>query len=393
MGLEVDCRNRPAEDFARATVRYLDKAGTPLLVEATTSWSYVGAGLRLSLELLGPEQGLMPVVGNEAAEYGYEGENRHFVRCFADGVQPELDFRAGLDVVELLMTCYMSTEEERVIDWRPAGLDAFVPAVARRTWKPQGKGGLMHPRRFAVAAVVALAAFVWAAGPAVAGDPPPGFVSLFNGKDFTGWKVPAGDNGHWKVVDGVIDYDAQSEAAGEKHLWSTGEYGDFVLRLDWRIKETPWVNPNVPIVRYDGTHKKGPDGKEIRLSVPDSDSGVYLRGTDKAQVNIWCWPIGSGEVYGYRMDEKQPAAVRAGVTPKANADRDIGEWNTFEITMKGDRLTVVLNGVTVLENAQLPGVPARGRIALQHHGAKTDGKWNSPPALVQFRNVFVKELK
>jgi len=251
----------------------------------------------------------------------------------------------------------------------------------------------MHRRHFAVATVVALAALVGAKGPAVAGDPPPGFVSLFNGKDLTGWKVPAGDNGHWKVLDGVIDYDAQSEAPGEKHLWSAGEYGDFVLRLDWRFKETPWVNPHVKIVRPDGSNKKGVDGKEIDIAVPDSDSGVYLRGTDKAQVNIWCWPVGSGEVYGYRTDESMPAAVRAGVTPRTNADRNIGEWNTFEITMKGDRLSVVLNGLTVLENALLPGVPARGRIALQHHGAKTDGQWNSPPALVQFRNISVKELK
>lgn len=81
------------------------------------------------------EQGLMPLIGNEAAEYGYEGENRHFVRHFLDGVQPELDFEAGLQVTELLMAAYMSAEQERVVDWRPAGLDAFVPAVARGAWK------------------------------------------------------------------------------------------------------------------------------------------------------------------------------------------------------------------------------------------------------------------
>ena len=171
MGPEVDYRKRPSEDFARATIRYVDEQGTPLVAEATTGWSYVGAGLRLSLELLGPEyslsassldsgarvffsrhlqgdagedlvekqnaeQGLMPVVGNEAAEYGYEGENRFFVRCFADGIQPELDARAGLEVVELLMTCYLSAEQERVIDWKPDGLESFVPAVARGAWKP-----------------------------------------------------------------------------------------------------------------------------------------------------------------------------------------------------------------------------------------------------------------
>jgi predicted dehydrogenase len=170
MGAEVDYRRHPAEDFARATVRYLDDAGLPLVAEATTSWSFVGAGLRLSMELLGPEyslsvntldsgtriffsrrlrgqagedlvekqnaeQGLMPLVGSEAAEYGYEAENRHFVRCFLDGVQPEEDFRAGLEVSELLMTAYMSAEQGRVVAWKPDGLERFVPAVARGEWK------------------------------------------------------------------------------------------------------------------------------------------------------------------------------------------------------------------------------------------------------------------
>jgi hypothetical protein len=68
--------------------------------------------------------------------------------------------------------------------------------------------------------------------------PPPGFTAIFNGKDLSGWRIPAGDNGHWRVVDGVIDYDAESEAAGEKHLWTEKEYGDFTLRVDWRSRPT-----------------------------------------------------------------------------------------------------------------------------------------------------------
>ena len=167
----VDYHRRPSEDFARATIEYRDEDGRPLIAETTTSWSYVGAGLRLSSELLGPEysmavnsldtgarlffsrevrgeagedlvekqnaeQGLMPVVGDEAAEYGYEGENRFFTRCFLKGEQPELDVRAGLEVVELLMTAYKSAEEERTIPWKPDGLADFVPAVARGAWQP-----------------------------------------------------------------------------------------------------------------------------------------------------------------------------------------------------------------------------------------------------------------
>lgn len=228
-----------------------------------------------------------------------------------------------------------------------------------------------------------------------AGEAPEGFASLFNGKDLSGWKVPSGDNGHWKVQNGVIDYDARSEAKGEKSLWSDKSYRDFVLKLDWRLKEDPGVKRGVPIILPDGSTKKNADGKEELVEIDDVDSGVYLRGSSKAQINIWMWPVGSGEVYGYRTDRKVAPEVRAGVTPKVKADKPRGEWNTFEITMKADRLSVRLNGVDVIENAQLPGVPAEGRIALQHHGsfdAKT-GQWKGPPSLVQFRNIFIKELK
>ena len=82
--------------------------------------------------------------------------------------------------------------------------------------------------------------------------------------------------------------------------------------MDWRIKETPWSNPSVPLILPSGLHKLNEHGEEIQMTVPDSDSGIVLRGQGKAQVNIWCWPVGSGEVYGYRMDKSMPAEVRAG---------------------------------------------------------------------------------
>jgi hypothetical protein len=229
---------------------------------------------------------------------------------------------------------------------------------------------------------------------AVAADnePPPGFTALFNGKDFTGWKVPEGDNGHWKVLNGVIDYDAESEAKGDKNLWHEKELGDFVLQVDWRIKETPFINPNVPYILPDGTHARDINGKEMKMALPDSDSGIFIRGSGTYQINIWCWPIGSGELYGVRMNPKTPPAVKAAVTPRTQADKPVGEWNHYEITVRGDTITVVLNGKTVIPAAQIPNLPARGRIAMQHHGGKRDGKWNSPPSLLQFKNIYVKEL-
>lgn len=170
MGKEVDYLQKPSEDFARATITYEDDAGLPLIAEVTTSWSYVGAGLRLSTEVLGPEysmsintldsglrlffsrrvqgsagedlvekqnaeQGLMPVVPDETAVYGYESENRYFTECFRDGKQPEESFYDGLEVTQLLMAAYQSAEEERTLKFDPDSLTTFVPAVARGVWK------------------------------------------------------------------------------------------------------------------------------------------------------------------------------------------------------------------------------------------------------------------
>jgi predicted dehydrogenase len=168
----VDYLNRPAEDFARALVEYRDQEGKGRIVEATTSWCFVGAGLRLTMELLGPEysmvvntldagpklffsrevkgeagedlvekqnaeMGLMPVVSDEESEYGYVGENRHMVQSFLAGELPAESFADGVSVTELLMTAYMSAEQERTIPFPPKGLESFVPAVARGEWNPK----------------------------------------------------------------------------------------------------------------------------------------------------------------------------------------------------------------------------------------------------------------
>ena len=171
MGREVDYAKHPAEDFASLIIEFATDDGHKVLGEATTSWSFVGAGLRLSAEVLGPEyslswnsldaglklffsrevqgksgedlvekqnaeMGLMPVVANEASAYGYEAEDRHFVRVFLGKEQPRLTFDDGLEVVRVLMTAYQSAEQGKTLDFPPQGLDEFVPAVAKGTWKP-----------------------------------------------------------------------------------------------------------------------------------------------------------------------------------------------------------------------------------------------------------------
>ena len=171
MGAAVDYRKHPSEDFASVNIEFETDDGLTVIGEASTSWSFVGAGLRLSAELLGPEysmswntldsglklffsrevqgksgedlvekqnaeMGLMPVVANEAMAYGYEAENRHFVRVFQGKEAPLLTFEDGLEVVKVLMTAYQSAEEGRTLDFPPKGIDGFVPAVAQGKWRP-----------------------------------------------------------------------------------------------------------------------------------------------------------------------------------------------------------------------------------------------------------------
>ncbi len=209
------------------------------------------------------------------------------------------------------------------------------------------------------------------------------FVSLYTGVDFAGWKQPRGNVNHWQAKNWTLNCDGQSTAeSGEgTNLWSQREYGDFVLMADWRLNGKP-IERERPVILPNGQYATDAGGQRKRVAVKDAgESGIYLRGSDKCQVNIWCWPVGSGEVSGYRNDKNLPAEVRAGVTPKLKADNPVGRWNRFIITLRGDRLTVNLNGKTVIENAQLPGAPERGPIGLEDHGDK-----------IQFANIFIKEL-
>ncbi len=171
----VDYTRHPAEDYARATYEFVNGDGEPCIVEATTSWSFVGAGMRLSWELLGPEyslsadtlstegrvflsrelsqaageemlekqqaeQGLLPVISDESLTYGYTTENQVICRDFLAGRQPTESLREGVEVVELLMAAYQAAETGRTLTW-PLDLTGFTPAVARGEWNPRAEGG------------------------------------------------------------------------------------------------------------------------------------------------------------------------------------------------------------------------------------------------------------
>ena len=225
------------------------------------------------------------------------------------------------------------------------------------------------PGRHSAAAVLVLSLAVSAR--ADDNVPPPGFTALFNGHDLSGWKVPEGDGGHWKVVNGAIDYDAQSEAAGDKSLWLEREFVDFELHVDWRIKEAPYTNPNVPYILPDGTHARDIHGQEMKLALPDADSGIYLRGSATYQVNIWCWPIGSGEMYGIRTNPRTSPELRAAVTPRTQADHPVGEWNRFEITVRGNTVQTFLNGKLVIPRQDpRPAATRSARLAAPRRQAE-----------------------
>jgi predicted dehydrogenase len=171
MGSDVDYAKMPSEDFASMTVEFETPDGGIAIGEATTSWSYVGAGLRLSAELLGPEYsmkwnsldsglqlffsrevkgkagedlvekqnaelGMMPVVPEEYAAYGYTAEDRHFVRVFLGKEKPLLTWDDGVEVVRMLMSAYQSAEQGKTLAYPPKGIEKYVPKVAKGTWKP-----------------------------------------------------------------------------------------------------------------------------------------------------------------------------------------------------------------------------------------------------------------
>ena len=172
MGNEVDYTKAASEDFASLVIEFETDDGKIVLGEASTSWSFVGAGLRLSAELLGPEyslawnsldtglklffsrevkgkagedlvekqnaeMGLMPVVASEAVAYGYEAEDRHFVRVFLGKEESRLGFDDGVEVVKMLMTAYQSAEQGKTLSFPPKGIEQFVPQVAQGTWHPR----------------------------------------------------------------------------------------------------------------------------------------------------------------------------------------------------------------------------------------------------------------
>ncbi len=224
-------------------------------------------------------------------------------------------------------------------------------------------------KKFAILSLSALVLCLGMAPAACAAEdnsPPEGFVSLFNGKDLSGWKGLVADpkkraeltpaqleqaqtaadakmRDHWSAVDGMIRYDGMG---GHNHLCTVNDYGDFELLVDWKI------------------HKGG-------------DSGIYLRGSP--QVQIWDREEGSAGLYNNKENPSNPSTV---------ADKPVGQWNTFRIRMIGDRVTVHLNDQLVVDDVVMENYWERdkpiypsGQIELQSHGSE-----------LFFKNIYLREI-
>lgn len=194
-------------------------------------------------------------------------------------------------------------------------------------------------------------------GTATAPPLPEGFVSLFNGRDLTGWRTTDKNRAHWSVKAGRLVHDGV-----DGDLWHERDLVDFELLVEWRWPGPPKV-VDFPVIDADGRELT-----RVERVLDAGDSGVFLRGLYQAQANLFCYPVGSGEFWEYRSS--LGGAARRAVTPSERADAPLGDWNTMRVTVQGDRVTVLLNGRNVISDATLPGLPPRGPMGFQHeHGA------------------------
>lgn len=248
----------------------------------------------------------------------------------------------------------------------------LTPALPTRL--PGGPGAWV--RLALISAVVA--SNLAAAGPAA------GSVSLFDGRTWANWDHPPHLEGVWEIGDGVIRLrpDQPKREKGKSYDLSTAKhYRNFELTLEWRLTGPARMKP-LQLLTPDGLEQHDAQGKLIMKEYLSwGDSGVFLRGTRAAQVNIWCQPCGSGEVATKFKDLKATKAERMKTMPRVNADRGRGEWNKFVITLRGDLVDVVLNDVAVVTGARVVGVPERGPITLQNHNDA-----------VEYRNITIKPL-
>lgn len=202
-----------------------------------------------------------------------------------------------------------------------------------------------------------------------------GFTPIFNGKDLTGWK-------------GLVENPIKRRQMSPEELKEAQVKADEIMRRDWTVQDgtLTYVGHGFENICTEKDYKDFELYVEWRLdpSGAEPDAGVYLRGTpqvqiwDIARVNVGA-QVGSGGLYNNQKHRSTPTQV---------ADRRLGEWNAFRIRMVGEKVSVWLNGIQVVDEVVMENywdrsqpIPACDQIEMQAHGS-----------LVNFRNIYVKEL-
>jgi hypothetical protein len=206
------------------------------------------------------------------------------------------------------------------------------------------------------------------------------FAPLLDGRGFEGWKTGPDIAKVWSV-DGMI-VSAKPRVPGKNlDLWTKRSYRDFELIADWRLPATPAPRSRATFTP-DGLYVLDEKGEQVRKDILDAgDSGIFIRGHPLAQINLWSQPMGSGDINELHKDPALPAALRRAMLPSENADAPAGQWNRFIITVRGSKVTVVLNGRQIIDNVPLPDLPSEGPIGLQYHRDA-----------VEFTNLYIREL-
>lgn len=200
------------------------------------------------------------------------------------------------------------------------------------------------------------------------------YVSMFNGKDLTGWK-------------GLVENPIKRAQMSAKELAAKQEIADKKMRENWKAEDGSLVfsghGDNIATVKHYGDFELILDWK-LDKNGKEPDAGVYLRGTP--QVQMWDISrtdvgaqVGSGGLYNNQKHESKPSKV---------ADNPLGEWNNMKIKMVGEKVWVWLNGELVVDNVTLENYWDRNQsifpteqIELQAHGSR-----------VWYRDIFIKEL-
>jgi hypothetical protein len=172
-------------------------------------------------------------------------------------------------------------------------------------------------------------------------------ITLFNGRDLSGWKVrEASKAGTWRVADGIMENTPRGT-----DIVTEQRFTDFKLHVEFKM-------------------------------VPLSNSGVYLRGRYEVQIQ---------DDFGKEPESHRIGGIYGFITPSSNPARRAGEWQTYEITFIGRRVTVVFNDKTIIDNAEIPGITG---------GALDSNEGEPGPIMLQgdhqkiyFRNIVITPAK